>query len=143
MLLPIWSMQHERDRLLTEVENLSANSDEQAQKLQDLHAQKLKALEAQVFILYFCSMNMSMSDLIAILLIQLLWHLSIRCFFINIFLSFLCMCQIQDLKKKQENQVQLTKQKQKSDEAARKLLEEIQCMKAQKVKFWFFASFFF
>ncbi|KAL0323039.1 UNVERIFIED_CONTAM: Kinesin-like protein KIN-4A [Sesamum angustifolium] len=82
------AVQCERDRLLAEVENLSANSDGQAQKLQDMHAQKLKALEAQ----------------------------------------------IQDLKKKQENQVQLLKQKQKSDEAAKKLQDEIQCIKAQKVQ---------
>ena len=40
--------QQERDRLLAEVENLAANSDGQAQKLQDIHAQKLKTLEAQV-----------------------------------------------------------------------------------------------
>lgn len=40
-------LQQERDRLLGEVENL-ANSDGQAQKLQDVHSQKLKALEAQV-----------------------------------------------------------------------------------------------
>ncbi|XP_022865936.1 kinesin-like protein KIN-4A isoform X1 [Olea europaea var. sylvestris] len=82
------TVQQERDRLLAEVENLSANSDGQAQKLQDMHSQKLKALEAQ----------------------------------------------IQDLKRKQENQVQLLKQKQKSDEAAKKLQEEIQCIKAQKVQ---------
>ncbi|KMZ68995.1 Kinesin-like protein [Zostera marina] len=42
--------------------------------------------------------------------------------------------QILDLKKKQENQVQLLKQKQKSDEAAKKLQEEIQFIKAQKVR---------
>lgn len=41
-------MQHERDRLLAEVENLSSNSDGQTQKLQDVHSQKLKALESQV-----------------------------------------------------------------------------------------------
>ncbi|KAL3840427.1 hypothetical protein ACJIZ3_025018 [Penstemon smallii] len=82
------TVQSERDRLLTEVENLSANSDGQAHKLQDVHAHKLKVLESQ----------------------------------------------IQDLKKKQENQVQLIKQKQKSDEAAKKLQEEIQCIKAQKVQ---------
>ncbi|XP_051124233.1 kinesin-like protein KIN-4A isoform X2 [Andrographis paniculata] len=82
------TVQLERDRLLTEVENLSANSDGQAHKLPDVHSQKLKLLEAQ----------------------------------------------IQDLKKKQENQVQLLKQKQKSDDAARKLQEEIQCIKAQKVQ---------
>ncbi|CAA2971860.1 kinesin KIN-4A isoform X1 [Olea europaea subsp. europaea] len=42
------TVQQERDRLLAEVENLSANSDGQAQKLQDMHSQKLKALEAQI-----------------------------------------------------------------------------------------------
>ena len=41
--------------------------------------------------------------------------------------------QILDLKKKQENQVQLLKEKQKSDEAAKKLQEEIHFIKAQKV----------
>ncbi|XP_073276005.1 kinesin-like protein KIN-4A [Primulina huaijiensis] len=41
------TVQHERDRLLTEVENLSANTGEQ-QKLEDVHAQKLKVLEAQI-----------------------------------------------------------------------------------------------
>ncbi|KAL0360918.1 UNVERIFIED_CONTAM: Kinesin-like protein KIN-4A [Sesamum radiatum] len=41
--------------------------------------------------------------------------------------------QIQDLKKKEENQVQLLKQN-KSDEAAKKLQDEIQCIKAQKVQ---------
>ncbi|XP_052188411.1 kinesin-like protein KIN-4A isoform X1 [Diospyros lotus] len=42
------AVQQERDRLLAEVENLAANSDGQTQKLQDVHAQKLKALEAQI-----------------------------------------------------------------------------------------------
>ncbi|KAK6160661.1 hypothetical protein DH2020_004042 [Rehmannia glutinosa] len=42
------TVQHERDRLLTEVENLSANSDGQAQKMQDVHSQKLKLLETQI-----------------------------------------------------------------------------------------------
>ncbi|VFQ86841.1 unnamed protein product [Cuscuta campestris] len=82
------AVQRDRDRLLAEVENLAANSDGQAHKLQDIHAQKLKALEVQ----------------------------------------------IQDLKKKQENQVQLLKQKQKSDEAAKRLVDEIQSIKAQKVQ---------
>ncbi|GMN35098.1 hypothetical protein TIFTF001_005080 [Ficus carica] len=82
------TVQQERDRLLAEVENLAANSDGQAQKLQDIHAQKLKTLEAQIL----------------------------------------------DLKKKQENQVQLLKQKQKSDEAAKRLQDEIQSIKAQKVQ---------
>ncbi|XP_062018976.1 kinesin-like protein KIN-4A isoform X1 [Rosa rugosa] len=41
------AVQKERDHLLGEVENLAA-SDGQAQKLQDVHSQKLKALEAQI-----------------------------------------------------------------------------------------------
>lgn len=45
-------MQQERDRLLAEVESLAATSDEQRQKVQDVHAQKLKALEAQVNICF-------------------------------------------------------------------------------------------
>ncbi|XP_057973619.1 kinesin-like protein KIN-4A isoform X2 [Malania oleifera] len=82
------TVQQERDHLLAEVESFAANSDGQTQKLHDIHAQKLKALEAQIL----------------------------------------------DLKKKQENQVQLLKQKQKSDEAAKKLQDEIQFIKAQKVQ---------
>ncbi|KAL6982936.1 Kinesin-like protein KIN-4A [Sarracenia purpurea var. burkii] len=82
------TVQQERDRLLAEVENLAANSDGHTQKMQEIHAQKLKALEAQIL----------------------------------------------DLKKKQENQVQLLKKKQKSDEAAKRLQEEIQFIKAQKVQ---------
>eukprot|EP00252_Welwitschia_mirabilis_P016493 TRINITY_DN3636_c0_g2_i1.p1 TRINITY_DN3636_c0_g2~~TRINITY_DN3636_c0_g2_i1.p1 ORF type:complete len:1127 (+),score=289.52 TRINITY_DN3636_c0_g2_i1:329-3709(+) len=42
--------------------------------------------------------------------------------------------QISDLKKKQENQVQLVKQKQRSEEEAKRLQEEIQYIKAQKVQ---------
>lgn len=42
------AVQQERDHLLAEVENLAANSDGHTQKMQDIHAQKLKALEAQV-----------------------------------------------------------------------------------------------
>lgn len=42
------TIQQERDRLFAEVENLAANSDGQAQKLPDVHLQKLKSLEAQV-----------------------------------------------------------------------------------------------
>ncbi|XP_050365648.1 kinesin-like protein KIN-4A isoform X2 [Argentina anserina] len=41
--------------------------------------------------------------------------------------------QISDLKKKQENQVQLLREKQKSDEAAKRLQAEIQYIKSQKV----------
>ncbi|KAL4559566.1 hypothetical protein LXL04_031709 [Taraxacum kok-saghyz] len=42
------TVQIERDRLLTEVENLSATSDGQSQKMQDLHSHKLKSLESQI-----------------------------------------------------------------------------------------------
>lgn len=42
------TVQQERDQLLVEIENLAANSDGQAQKTQDTHSQKLKALEAQI-----------------------------------------------------------------------------------------------
>ncbi|KAG9138577.1 hypothetical protein Leryth_012919 [Lithospermum erythrorhizon] len=42
------TVQEERDRLLTEIENLAANSDGQAQKVQDIHTHKLKNLEAQI-----------------------------------------------------------------------------------------------
>lgn len=41
-------VQQERDRLLAEVENLSASSDGQTHKLQDMHSQKLKSLESQI-----------------------------------------------------------------------------------------------
>ncbi|KAJ0984358.1 hypothetical protein J5N97_002714 [Dioscorea zingiberensis] len=41
-------VQQERDRLFAEVENLAANSDGQAQKLPDIHLQKLKSLESQI-----------------------------------------------------------------------------------------------
>lgn len=44
----LYNIQQERDRLLAEVESLAAISDGQRQKLQDVHAQKLKSLEAQV-----------------------------------------------------------------------------------------------
>ncbi|KAG2271210.1 hypothetical protein Bca4012_073451 [Brassica carinata] len=69
-------LKEERNRLLAGIENLA--SDGEAQKLQDVHAQNLKSLEAQ----------------------------------------------LQDLKKNQENHCQLLKQKQKSDDAARRLEEE-------------------
>ncbi|XP_071712152.1 kinesin-like protein KIN-4A [Rutidosis leptorrhynchoides] len=42
--------------------------------------------------------------------------------------------QIQDLKKKKDSQVQIVKQKQKSDDEAKKLQDEIQFIKAQKVQ---------
>ncbi|KAD0046733.1 hypothetical protein E3N88_44876 [Mikania micrantha] len=79
------AVQIERDRLLTEVENLSASSDCQTQKLQELHSYKLKSLESQV-------------------------------------------------REETRNQVQLSRQKQKSDEAAKRLQDEIQFIKAQKVQ---------
>ncbi|XP_042507503.1 kinesin-like protein KIN-4A isoform X2 [Macadamia integrifolia] len=42
------AVQKERDHLLVEVESLAATSDGQTQKLQDVHTQKLKSLEAQI-----------------------------------------------------------------------------------------------
>ncbi|CAH2064513.1 unnamed protein product [Thlaspi arvense] len=42
--------------------------------------------------------------------------------------------QISNLRKKQENQVEALKQKQKSEDAAKRLQAEIQCIKAQKVQ---------
>lgn len=45
--------------------------------------------------------------------------------------------QILDLKKKRESPVQLLKEKQKSDEAAKRLQAEIQYIKTQKVGFPF------
>ncbi|OIW04314.1 hypothetical protein TanjilG_32506 [Lupinus angustifolius] len=42
--------------------------------------------------------------------------------------------QVSDLKKKQDSQVQLLRQKQKSDEAAKRLQDEIQRIKSQKVQ---------
>ncbi|CAK8569483.1 unnamed protein product [Lathyrus sativus] len=42
------TVQQDRDRLLAEVENLAAGSDGQTHKSDDIHAQKLKALEAQI-----------------------------------------------------------------------------------------------
>lgn len=83
-------------------------------KTQDTHAQKLKSLEAQVTI-YFI-------------------QLSICCNQLD-FLLNCCQIQILELKKKQESQVELLKQKQKSDEAAKRLQAEIQYIKAQKVGF--------
>lgn len=52
--------------------------------------------------------------------------------------------QISDLKKKQENQVQLSREKQKSDEAAKRLQAEIQYIKSQKVcsHFLYFMKFY-
>lgn len=43
-------LQQERDHLLAEVENLAANSDGHTHKAQEIHVQKLKALEAQVIL---------------------------------------------------------------------------------------------
>ena len=45
--------------------------------------------------------------------------------------------QVSELKKKQEAQAQILRQKQKSDDAAKRLQDEIQRIKSQKVC-WFF-----
>ncbi|GKB33225.1 kinesin-like protein KIN-4A [Tanacetum coccineum] len=65
--------------LQAEIQNLSATSDGQTKKLQDLHSHKLKSPESQ----------------------------------------------IQDLKKKKDSQVPILKQKQKTDEEAKKFQNEI------------------
>uniref|UniRef100_A0A6N2M8N6 Kinesin motor domain-containing protein n=1 Tax=Salix viminalis TaxID=40686 RepID=A0A6N2M8N6_SALVM len=117
--------EQERDRLLAEIENLSASSD--GQKLQDIHAQKLKTLEAQIMDLKKKQENQvqilkqkQKSDEAAKRLQDEIQSMKAQ--------------KIMDLKKKQENQVQILKQKQKSDEAAKRLQDEIQSMKAQKVQ---------
>lgn len=53
-----------------------------------------------------------------------------------------CICwlhgfslQVSELKKKQDAQAQLLRQKQKSDEAAKRLQDDIQRIKSQKVPF--------
>ncbi|KAL2894618.1 Kinesin-like protein KIN-4A [Bienertia sinuspersici] len=115
------AVQQERDRLLAEIENLSA-SDGQTQKLQDVHSQKLKALEAQV-------QGFEVNKQFSVLQARLIsFVVMIPNYLFNVHL------QILDLKKKQENQVQLLKQKQKSEEAAKRLQEEIQFIKSQKVQ---------
>jgi len=45
------------------------------------------------------------------------------------------LLQVSELKKKQDAQAQLLRQKQKSDEAARRLQDEIHRIKTQKVQF--------
>lgn len=59
--------------------------------------------------------------------------------FLSTVIRYHCHLQILELKKKQESQVELSKQKQKSDEAAKRLQAEIQYIKAQKVSFIFLA----
>lgn len=54
----LYLLQQERDRLLAEVESLAATSDGQTQKMQDIHLQKLKTLEAQVG--HLCRIIMTM-----------------------------------------------------------------------------------
>lgn len=108
-----------------EVENLSANSNGLAHKNQDFRGQKLKALEAQVNF-RFTLMSFSFHKVIIHV------HCPVHTNFPFIFF-FILKHQILDLKKKQESQVQLLKQKEKSEEAAKRLQTEIQNIKAQKV----------
>ncbi|KAJ7298771.1 hypothetical protein O6H91_Y429500 [Diphasiastrum complanatum] len=82
------ALQRERDILLMELEALASTSDEQTQKMQEAHRQKLKELEHQ----------------------------------------------IAELRKKQDNQAQLLKQKQRSDEAAKRLQDDILRIKQHKVQ---------
>ncbi|EHA8590245.1 Kinesin-like protein KIN-4A [Cocos nucifera] len=147
-------VQQERDRLLAEVESLAASSDGQAHKLPDIHLQKLKSLEAQISELKKKQENQvqllkqkqksdeaakKLQDEIQFIKaqkVQLQHKIKQEA---EQFRQWKAsrekeLLQISELKKKQENQVQLLKQKQKSDEAAKKLQDEIQFIKAQKVQ---------
>lgn len=105
--------QKERDTLLVEMETLVSLTDEQAQKMKETYVQKLKMLESQVYFLA-CSL------------------------FVHLIQYTNSDSQIAELKRSQESQTQLLRQKQRSDEAAKRLQEEIQRMKAQRVfVMWF------
>ncbi|GMH31245.1 hypothetical protein Nepgr_033088 [Nepenthes gracilis] len=82
------ALQKEIEELKHNLSNISATSDDGAQRLKEEYLQKLNVLEGQV----------------------------------------------STLKKKQEAQAQLLRQKQKSDEAAKRLQDEIQRIKSQKVQ---------
>jgi len=70
----------------------------------------------------------SLHRLILSVAIDLYWQL-------QLFSDSYSALQVAELKKKQDAQAQLLRQKQKSDEAARRLHEEIQRIKTQKVRF--------
>lgn len=112
--------------MLAEAENRAANSDGQAHKNQDIRSQKLKSLEAQVIILLNLIVDIILKS-------KVIFGQYVDCKNIKL--------QILDLKKKQENQVQLLKQKEKSEEAAERLQAEIHYIKAQKVTFLSFIVF--
>ena len=89
--------------------NISSTSDDGAKKLKDEYLQKLTVLEAQVSLHNACQLQLFSDSCSAL--------------------------QVAELKKKQDAQAQLLRQKQKSDEAARRLHEEIHRIKTQKVRF--------
>lgn len=104
--------QKEIEELRHNLSNISSAPGDSAQKLKEEYLQKLNILEAQVY------------------------------FELHVFqlqLSTLIPCstfQVAELKKKQDAQAQLLRQKQKSDEAAKRLQDEIQRIKSQKVFFF-------
>lgn len=104
--------QKEIEELRHNLSNISTAPGDSAQKLKEEYLQKLNILEAQV---YF-----------ELHVFQLQLSTLIPC------LTF----QVAELKKKQDAQAQLLRQKQKSDEAAKRLQDEIQRIKSQKVFFF-------
>ena len=106
----IW--QREIDELRHNLTKISSNSDDGAQKLKEDYLQKLNVLESQVIINCLITLN---------------WWL------LHVLASSLFALQVSELKKKQDAQAQLLRQKQKSDEAAKRLQDEIQRIKSQKV----------
>jgi hypothetical protein len=96
--------------------NISSTSDDGAQKLKENYLQKLNILEAQV------NIKLPFSPFIGIHTFET----HTLCYFV---------LQVSELKKKQDAQAQLLRQKQKSDEAAKRLQDEIHRIKSQKVQF--------
>lgn len=94
---------------------ISSTSDDGAQRLKEEYLQKLNVLEAQV-----CSLGCK--------------SCYSNCVFLELNFSAF---QVSELKKKQEAQAQILRQKQKSDDAARRLQDEIHRIKTQKVNWWF------
>ena len=112
--IPVVNWQKEIEELRCNLSNISSTSDDGAQKLKEEYLQKLNVLESQVNIEIESPYSSQ-------------WHLQ--------FLDLYFVLQVSVLKKKQDAQAQLLRQKQKSDEAAKRLHDEIQRIKTQKVQF--------
>ena len=109
-----FNLQREIEELRHNLSNISSTSGDGAQKLKEDYLHKLNLLEGQV--------SRMIDDLSP---------------FDGIFISptYVFCLQVSELKKKQDAQAQALRQKQKSDEAARRLQDEIQRIKTQKVLF--------